>query len=108
MTAVCDHCGKPVVSDGATQSPPWWEHVETGYYSCGADGLDGTWAAVDGLRAVPAFTKVGGVEWCVTHQGVVDECGPDRSDDDGNPRCDLYEPPTPCDIRTLYVKGDRS
>lgn len=80
------------------------------------------------------YTEVGGVEWCVIHQGIVDEIGPgdgehcDLTDRETCPECDgggligdtdetFEDCPlcdghgtrlADCDIRTLYVEGDKS
>lgn len=81
-----------------------------------------------------AYTEVKGVEWCVAHRGISDECG------DHGDHCDMADAETcetcgghgvvfagddddigdacstcdgegniwGCDIRTLYVEGDKS
>lgn len=62
--------------------------------------------AIEDHAVRAGHVEVDGVEWCVTHQGIVDECGPDRSDDDGNDCCDQYDVDgEPCDIRPLYHAG---
>lgn len=52
-----------------------------------------------------AYEEVGGVEWCRTHHGIVDECS-NHTDDDGEPCCDMWDDgDESCDIVTLYVKA---
>ena len=52
--------------------------------------------------------EVEGVQWCVTHSGILDECADDRADDDGNPRCDMYDVSEACHAVTLYVDADEA
>lgn len=52
------------------------------------------------------LVEVGGVEFCITHQGIVDECS-DRGD-----CCDMYDPDDPecngpCDIQPVYYKKEQ-
>ena len=55
------------------------------------------------------YEQVDGVEWCVVHHGILDECGPDRTvileDDTEFTSCDLYDAgDEPCDVRTLWIE----
>lgn len=50
------------------------------------------------------YEKVGGVEYCVAHHGILDECII-HVDDDGEPICDLAEGhggEDVCDPRALF------
>ena len=82
------------------------------------------------MSAVEQYAAVMGVEWCVTHQGISDECGEDRNghcdmadtcqdclgdgiidvDDDAYETCPacMGTGREECDIRPLFVHGDRS
>lgn len=51
-----------------------------------------------------AFIEVEGVEWCVTHSGIVDEIGTARYDDQGGRQCDNAASGEVCSIVTLYRK----